>query len=124
MLSSQEDQIERRRVLANDQRVREQQGGSAYIDHYMQEAGGRFSAHAAATVVGSKPDVASAYPPAAAHQADPCGPEPPTGYRIDQMIPDDPVVQQGQDGPAPDVPASPLAVERSAGSPLSRLRRF
>jgi hypothetical protein len=81
MLSHQEEQIERRRVLDNDRRLREQDG-SAYIDHYMQEAGGRFAAHAAATVVGQ-----TAVPnyPAAAHQRDPVPLENPFGYRIDAM---------------------------------------
>jgi hypothetical protein len=77
MLSSQEEQAERRATLDNDRKLRE---GSAYIDHYMQEAGGRFSAHAAATVIGSKSEVASAYPAAsAAHQIQ-LPDEPPLGF--------------------------------------------
>jgi len=78
MLSSQEEQAERRRVLAQDASLRQQQGGSAYIDHYMQEAGGRFSAHAAATVIGTT--AIPQYPQASApFQSDPVPDEPPLG---------------------------------------------
>jgi hypothetical protein len=42
MLSSTEEQDERRRVLANDQRVREQTG--TFMSHTHSELGGRFSA--------------------------------------------------------------------------------
>ena len=68
MLESQREQEERRRTLENDRRVREQRG-SAYIDYYTLEAGGRFAQVAQATVIGSKATVAAAYPAAsAAHQ--------------------------------------------------------
>jgi hypothetical protein len=123
MLSSQEEMAERRRVQENDRRVREQ--GGTFHQHALADAAtprGRFTQVTAENVVGST--AIPAYPAASSPWQGPdlVGQEPPTGYRIDQMIPDDPVVQQGQDGPAPDVPASPLAVERSAGS--ARLRRF
>jgi hypothetical protein len=101
MLSSQEDQRERRETLRNDQRVREQSGtlhqhGQASANDL---AGGRWSGMGA-YVVGSKPDVASAYPAAsAAHQIQ-LPDEEPTGYRIDTI----------------DAPS--LAVE-PVGSPLS-----
>src|SRR5262249_50030515 len=54
-----------------------------------------------------------AYPAAGAHQADPCGPEPPTGYRIDDLGPDFSLAQ-GQEGGAPsafDVAAPPTNSE-------------
>jgi hypothetical protein len=84
MLSKHEEQRERRETLLNDQRVREQ--GSTF--HQFAEADartprGRFSAVDAATVVGAQPTVN--YPAAAAHQHDPCGQEPPTGYCTDAM---------------------------------------
>jgi hypothetical protein len=113
---AQREQAERRRVFENDQRLRNQQGGSAYIDHYMQEAGGRFSAHAAAHVVGST--AVPIYPAAAAHQSDPVGLEPPLGF-------DNPELElrpevQGNSGDA-DAPSTPCGVEpappSSSGDP-------
>jgi hypothetical protein len=107
---AQREQHERARVLENDRRVREQ--GSAYIDHYAQEAGGRFSAIGAAQVVGAS--AVPNYPAAAAHQSDPCGPEPSLGYRIDELEP-------GSFSPAPNsafgevVSSTPLDVERRGG---------
>jgi hypothetical protein len=78
-----EDQL-RRETLRQDLSVRKQQEqGSAYIDHYIQEMGGRFSSVGAAHVVGSTP--IPAYPAAAAHQRDPVGQEPPLSYRIDDL---------------------------------------
>jgi hypothetical protein len=116
MLSRQEEDRERRETLRNDLKVRRQEEqGSAYIDHYTQDMGGRFASVGAATVVGADP--IPNYPAAAAHQHDPCGPEPSLGYRIDD--PSDPVeasffTQQATGEPAD---APPLA-ER-VGSPLS-----
>ena len=118
MLSSQEEQAERRRVFAQDQSVQRQ----ATTMHAFAQADaattrGRFSAHEAATVVGAEPTIN--YPAASPHQHDPCGQEPPLGFEIDQLEPSFPSVQ------APGEPAdAPLDVER-VGSPLSsRLRRF
>jgi hypothetical protein len=128
MLSSQEEQAERRRVMAQDASLRQQQEeqrrvfadqslpnqASTYNQHALADAQtprGRFSAVENATVVGSKPNAASAYPPAAPHQHDPCGQEPALGYRIDAMEPStvfssvSPVEQT--DGPTD--PATPLA---------------
>jgi hypothetical protein len=59
------------------------------------------------------------YPAAAAHQRDPVPKEEPLGYRIDALepstVPSFPVEETGD----PNVPATPLAVER-VGSPLSQ----
>ena len=88
MLSSQEGQAERRRVFAQDQSVPNQ--ASTFHQHATADANiprGRFSAVETATIVGSQPTIN--YPPAAAHQRDPCGPEPSLGYRIDDLNPSD-----------------------------------
>src|SRR5215469_10927806 len=81
MLSSQEEQAERKRVLANDARVREQAG--TFMSRTHSEIGGRYAGVGAQMVVGADP--IPKYPAAAAHQHDPCGLEPPLGYRIDAM---------------------------------------
>jgi hypothetical protein len=120
--TAQDEMADRKRVMVQDASLRKQQEqGSAYIDHYKQEMGGRFSAQGAAYVVGSKADVAGAYSAAsAAHQIQ-LPNEEPLGFSVDEM-PNDPVGKQGQDGPA-DAPSSsfhsPLAVE-CAGSSLSQ----
>jgi len=132
MLESQFDQHERRAVLRNDASVREQaerrrvfaQDQSlrpqATTMHQFAQADaltprGRFSAVEAQTVVGANP--VPNYPAAAAHQADPCGIEPPLGYRIDAMPEHDPVevssFPQQQTDPA-DAPSTPLG--QRAGS--------
>ena len=137
MLSRQEEDRLRRQVLRNDLSVRQQQEESRRVfapdqsiprqattmqAFALAEAAtprGRFSAVETATVVGAQPTVN--YPAAAAHQHDPCGPEPSLGYRIDAMEPStdfssaSPVEQTG----GPTDPATPLAVERG-GSPLSQ----
>jgi hypothetical protein len=130
MLESQIDQEERRRTRRNDARVREQQGGSAYIDHYIQEAGGRFSAHAAATVIGST--AMPQYPAAAAHQRDPVPMEKPLGYSVDAMQ-HEPLEQfssflpaQATDPTSDDAPShSPLVeVQRAGVGSLSNKRAY
>ena len=73
MLSSQIEQEERKRTLDNDRKVRE---GGTFLAHALADAElprGRFNAIANAQVVGAQP--IPNYPAAAAHQADPCGPE-------------------------------------------------
>src|SRR6516164_11862879 len=78
--SDQEDQAERRRVL------REQ--ASTFLDHARaaadDEAGGRFARVQPQSVIGSTP--VPQYPQASTpFQSDPCGLEPPLGYRIDDL---------------------------------------
>ena len=132
MLSSQEEQAERRRVFAQDQSLR----SGTFHQHALAEAQtpqGRFSAHAAATVIGSKSGIASAYPAAsAAHQTE-LPPEPALGYEIDRPDAFDPGPDvspaQGLGDPASDVPSSGIALslgsmsERAAGSPPSSSTR-
>jgi hypothetical protein len=128
MLERQIDQWERRAVMRNEQRVREEQGRvfapdqslprqattmHAFAQADAQTPRGRFSAVEAQTVVGADP--LPNYPPAAAHQHDPCGQEPPLGYAIDELEPSFPSVQV-PDGPA-DAPSTPLG--QRAGSSLS-----
>jgi hypothetical protein len=113
MLSSQEEQHERRAVQANDARVKEQSRTGTFMSHAQADAEipGRFAAISNAFVVGSKPDIAGAYPAASfAHQTQ-LPDEEPLGF-------DNPALEplahapssQGQLG-EPDVP--PLA-----GAPL------
>jgi hypothetical protein len=92
MLSKQEEEQERREVLENDRKVREQQRGGTFHQYAQStandEAGGRFAAVNSVSVVGAEPVVK--YPAAAAHQADPVPTEPPTGYDINEMLPLEP----------------------------------
>jgi hypothetical protein len=82
--SAQDEMAERRRVLMQDASVRE---GSTFHQHAQASAndlaGGRFAAVSNAYVVGSTSQVN--YPAAGPHQSDPCGLEPPLGYRIDDL---------------------------------------
>jgi hypothetical protein len=81
-------QSEKRSVLRNDQRVREQsQNGdtSSYIDHYSPEMGGRYSSEGAATVVGMTPNPYPPMPENNPWRSDPVPNEPPLGYRIDAL---------------------------------------
>jgi hypothetical protein len=65
MLSRQIEEAERKEVLDNDRRVRQEQSEkrralredrpSTYADHYIQEETGRFAQHGAAYLVGSEP---------------------------------------------------------------------
>ena len=78
--NDQEDQAERRRIL------REQ--ASTFLDHARaaadDEAGGRFARIQPQSVIGSTP--IPQYPQAGTpFQSDPCGLEPPLGYRIDDL---------------------------------------
>ena len=128
MLSSQEEQAERRRVLANDQRVKEQSG--TFMSHTHDDlAGGRFAKVSPQTVVGAEP--VPNYPAAAAHQHDPVPIEPPLGYSVNDLTPHElepsmvsayPVVE-AQAGPADDAPL-PLVSERSAvpSRPFRRIK--
>jgi hypothetical protein len=97
MRQDQIDQAERQAVLENDRLVREQQKkveGSTFFQHSQsladETSGGRSAATGSPRVIGSTPAPASQYPAAsAAHQTE-LPPEPPTGYRIDEMPGDEP----------------------------------
>jgi hypothetical protein len=129
MLSSQEEQAERRRVLANDQRVKEQTG--TFLSHTNNDlAGGRFAAVNAASVVGADP--IPNYPAAAAHQRDPCGLEPPLGYSVNDLTPHElepsfPSVQApdptSEDAPSP-IPLSDVQRTDVGSSSNKAYRRY
>jgi hypothetical protein len=97
----QREQIEREETLRNDLDVKRQQEQQSNTMHgrAVAEASldlGRFTAVNSATVVGSEPAVR--YPAAAAHQADPCGTEPPLGFSVNDLEPSmavPPVVEDG-----------------------------
>jgi hypothetical protein len=124
-----ESQAEKRRVLINDARVREQSRNgdtSSYIDHYSPEMGGRFSHQGAATVIGQSP--VPAYPSASSPWCGPdlVGDEPPLGFDVNALEPAagppaSPAAGPGE--PAPDAPSAPVAsltetdVELGVGSP-------
>jgi len=89
--SDQEDQDERRRVLINDARVREQSQSrngdtGTYLSHTHSEVGGRFALTEHQTITGV---VSPSPPPLPAnspwHGRDPVPDEPPLGHRIDAM---------------------------------------
>ena len=84
-----EDQAERRRVLLNDARVREQARNGdtgTYLSHTHSELGGRFALTEHQTITGV---VSPAPPPLPAnspwHGSDPVPDEPPLGYDINAM---------------------------------------
>jgi hypothetical protein len=81
--SKAEEQAERARVMLED--LRKQQGatlhGRAQADAEVPQ--GRYAAINKTQIVGA--NALPIYPAAAAHQSDPCGPEPALGYRIDAM---------------------------------------
>jgi hypothetical protein len=91
MLSKQEEDLERREVFENDRKLREaeqrakDQSGTFLSHTHIDDAGGRFTAVNAATVIGSGPGVAAAYPAASAAHQTALPDEPLTGYRIDEM---------------------------------------
>jgi len=125
-----EDQAERRRVLINDARVREQESTGTYLSHTHSDLGGRFALTEHQTITG----VVSPSPPALSANSpwagsDPVPDEPPLGYRIDAMpelessaappveATDDPAhAPSGGSGPAP---SSGLVSERAGSSPLT-----
>jgi hypothetical protein len=83
MLSSQLDQADRKEVLENDRRLRQQQEqGSTFLEHTHNEAGGRYAAISSPQIVGSTTPIPK-YEGAPNWAHDPSGIEPSLGYRID-----------------------------------------
>ena len=137
MLSRQEELAERRAVLENDKRSREQ--GSTFLAHTHNDVGGRFTAHERSTVIGSTPTPASAYPAGPNWTCDPVGPEMPLGYSIEDHEPvgqphelranvrplEQPQAQGNSPNPALDNanPTPPPGVERSRAGLGSFYRR-
>jgi hypothetical protein len=120
MLSRQEEEHERRAVLQNDQRLREQQGGSTYIDHYASELGGRYSSQGAAQIIGSNAGIASAYPACSPALAVQLPDEPPLGLDNPALEPPPPEAQELPNPASAVAPFASLDVERrGAGLGLS-----
>jgi hypothetical protein len=133
MTTNAEEQRERRRVVLDEARARDQlreqqRESSAYIDHYAQEAGGRWNAVAQATVIGQSPNPWPKMPEGNPWAGpDLVGLEPPLSYRIDDLNPSDPVepssfTQQETDPTLDDAP-SPTSlsdVQRAGVGSLSR----
>jgi hypothetical protein len=136
MLERQIDQAERRAVMRNDLKVREEQErvfadqslpnqASTFHQHALADAltpRGRFSAVETSYVVGSKPDVSGAYPAAsAAHQIQ-LPDEPPLG--LDNPALEEPSTVllsssgEATDPTSADAPSTPLG-QRGVG-PLSQ----
>jgi hypothetical protein len=124
-LSRQEEMEDRREVLENEKRLREQ--GSTFLSHTHNDIGGRFAAISSPHVVGSSPSPASQYPAASAWTTDPGSQmlEPPLSPHDNPALePSDLAsaasssVVQGNVGD-PTTPVSPV------GSPISStFRRF
>jgi hypothetical protein len=97
VLSSQEEPREREEVMRQDADWQRQLKAAAKApantmfqhaqSHANDEAGGRFTQVNAATVVGSKAEVAAVYPAASAAHQTQLPPEEPLGYRIDAIEP-------------------------------------
>lgn len=104
------EQQERSQVLRNDQRVREQ--ASTFLQQtHIDDAGGRFSAVNAASVVGADP--IPKYPAASApFQIDPVPNEEPLGYEIHSLGPDYSLSQ----GHAPTEATTGQGVEHAVGA--------
>ena len=88
MLTSQEEQEERRRVALQDADLRrQQQQGATFFQHGVSQAaelsGGRFGALGTPTVTGATP--IPNYSAAGVHQGDPVGTEPPLGFSVNNL---------------------------------------
>jgi len=123
MLESQIEQEERRRVLDNDRRVRDQ--SSTFHAHAIADAEiprGRFATHERSTVIGSSPT--SDYPAGPAWCADPGSQllEPPLGFDNPALEPSmaaSPTEGQGDAVVAPSTNVSPGLMSERAAPPLS-----
>jgi hypothetical protein len=105
-LSLRQQQEERRRVFTDDQSIPRE--ASTYFQHAVTDAQtprGRFSAVETSYVVGSKPDISSAYPAAAAAHQIQLPDEPPLGLDNPALDPGPlslpPPVAQALPNPAP-----------------------
>jgi hypothetical protein len=124
MLSRQEEEQERRAVLENDRRVREQQqqNASTFHQHAQAQADelsqGRFRAIGTPRVIGATPNPSSQYPAASAAHQTSLPPEQPLGCSVDAMPGDEPLevpsFAQGQLGGAADAPSAAPDVEHAA----------
>jgi len=126
--SDPESQAERRRVLINDARVRDQQSTGTYLSHTHSELGGRFALTEHQTITG----VVSPAPPQLPsnspwHGPDPVPDEPPLGYDVNALpiessmphLIEDPGAPVAEAPPSEVAPPSADAVETSTGAPPS-----
>jgi hypothetical protein len=108
MTTEAEEQAERREVLRNDQRVREQ--GSTYYGHTHSDLGGRFAlAQGREQIIGESPTPIYPALPASSPWAGPdlVGKEPPVGYSVNAL---EPSAAPGEGlGPASDADATSAA---------------
>jgi len=121
MLSSQEEQEDRRRTMQNDALVREQTG--TMHAHATAEAAiprGRYSQVTTENVVGAKAGIASAYGACSPALAVQLPPENPLGYAIDDLDPGPVSPAQGLgDLPSGDAPSTlpSVGAQRGGRSP-------
>jgi hypothetical protein len=100
-------QDEKRRIIRNQSRNGDT---GTFLSHtHIDDAGGRFAAVNAATIVGQDPQVKYPQLPSSSrwHGSDPVPDEPPLGYRVDEMPPLEPSA------------ASVQPVEQLGGAPSS-----
>jgi hypothetical protein len=105
MLSDQIDQAERRRVLLNDAKVREQQQTGTYLSHTHSDLGGRYAIVSPQIVVGAEPHIN--YPACSPALAVQLPPEPPLGFDNPALEPASLASPAQAPGPTSDDP-SPL----------------
>jgi len=139
MLTDQEEQAEKRRVMLQDADVRNRSRNGdtgTFLSHtHIDDAGGRFAAVNAAKIVGQSPAIAASYPAAsAAHQTE-LPPEEPLGYSVDAMpelepstapsveATGDPAQAPSSDDGGPATPSGGLMCERAGSPPFSEGRR-
>ena len=101
-------QAEKRRIMAEERRMRTYHGHAMDADH---EMGGRYAKVHSTTVVGSGPVQYPAQPPTSPWHHDPCPPEPPLGYSVDDV---EPVGEVHERGP-PSIAAAPAVEDVSRG---------
>ena len=121
-------QSERRRIIAEERRLRTYHGhAQSAVD---EDKGGRFAySGSPATVTGSSPISYPAQPENSPWHHDPCPPEPPLGFSVDEMKPVGEPLERGPPSTtAPDVEDDGGRPPRVVGSATSfskssRLRR-
>jgi len=77
-------QAERRRIMGEDRRAKTYFGQAQHAD---DDLGGRYAKVHSTTFTGSSPTMYPAQPPTSPWHHDPCPPEPPLGYSVEEMEP-------------------------------------
>src|SRR5215471_2023562 len=130
MLTDQEEQAEKRRVLLQDADVRNRSRNGdtgTFLSHtHIDDAGGRFAAVNAAKVVGQSPAIAASYPACSPALAVQLPDEPPLAFDNPaletSMAPPveatgDPADAPSSDDGSPATPSGGLMSERAGSSP-------